>query len=200
MTALALVGPAVDREDPDRALAERAARGDRGAFARLVQSHQRAVYSIALAVLRDADLAWDAAQETFLRLHARIASFRGDAPLKTWISRIALHVAVDQRRRAQRIPEQSVDLTALSSLPDPQRLADEEFERGEMRAQLEEAFAQLGETQRTVLVLREVEGHSYAQIARATRVPVGTVMSRLYYARRALRELLETPGFAVLAA
>ncbi len=199
MSALALVGPAVDWEDPDRALAEQAAKGDRGAFARLVQSHQRAVYSVALSVLRDADLAWDAAQETFLRLHARISSFRGDAPLKTWISRIALHVAVDLRRRAQRTPEQSVDLTGLSSLPDPRRLADEEVERRELRAQLEEAFAHLGETQRTVLLLREVEGRSYAQIARATGVPVGTVMSRLFYARRSLRELLEIPPFAVAA-
>jgi RNA polymerase sigma-70 factor, ECF subfamily len=199
MTALALCSAAPAQPDPDSELAEQASRGDRAAFASLVRRHQRTVYGIALSVLRDADLAWDAAQETFLKLHGRIASFRGDAPLKTWISRIALHVAVDQRRRARRIPEQGVEELTWSRLKDPHRLADDEVERSELRDALEAAFARLGETQRTVLLLREVEGHSYAQIARATGVPVGTVMSRLFYARRALRELLEIPGLSLAA-
>jgi RNA polymerase sigma-70 factor (ECF subfamily) len=178
----------------DRELLERAARGDRGAFSKLVEHHQRMVYSIALSVLHDADLAWDAAQETFLKLHARIASFRGDAPLRTFVSRIALHVAVDLRRRGQRSPERPVEGLALSHLPDPRGLADDEVERRELRDHLARAFASLQETQRTALVLREVEGQSYAQIARAMGVPVGTVMSRLFYARRALRALLAGPG------
>lgn len=178
----------------DQELLERAARGDRGAFSKLVERHQRMVYSIALSVLHDADLAWDAAQETFLKLHARIASFRGDAPLRTFVSRIALHVAVDLRRRGQRSPERPVEGLALSHLPDPRGLADDEVERRELRDHLARAFASLQETQRTALVLREVEGQSYAQIARAMGVPVGTVMSRLFYARRALRALLARPG------
>ncbi len=181
--------------DPDQELLALAARGDRAAFTKLVERHQRMVYSIALSVLRDADLAWDAAQETFLKLHARLASFRGDAPLRTFLSRIALHVAVDQRRRTVRSPEQPVDGSALSHLPDPHRLADDEVERQELRRQLSQAFGSLQEAQRTALVLREVEGQSYAQIARAMGVPVGTVMSRLFYARRALRALLAGPGF-----
>jgi RNA polymerase sigma-70 factor, ECF subfamily len=199
MAALALCPTAAAARDSDAALAELASRGDRAAFAALMRRHQRAVYAIALSVLRDADLAWDAAQETFLKLHARIGSFRGDAPLKTWISRVALHVAVDQRRRVRRSPELGVEDLTWSRLTDPRRLADGEVERSELRGALEAAFACLGSTQRTVLVLREVEGQSYAEIARATGVPVGTVMSRLFYARRALRELLERPGIALAA-
>lgn len=186
-------GPPAAPADPDLELLKRAAEGDRDAFSRLVERHQRMVYAIALSVLHDADLAWDAAQESFLKLHARLASFRGDAPLRTFLSRIALHVAVDQRRRTRRSPEQSLEGSSLAHLPDTGRLADDEVERQELRHRLADAFASLQETQRTALVLREVEGQSYAQIARSMGVPVGTVMSRLFYARRSLRAVLAGP-------
>lgn len=183
-----LAGSPRFEEDLDGALAGRAAGGDRTAFGALLARYQRTVYLIALSVLRDSDLAMDASQETFIRLHAHLKSFRGEAPLRTWLSRIALHVAVDQRRRTKRRGEQSVDDAALASFEDPGALPDDRLARAELRQGLLRSFEALSEAQRTVLALRDVEGLSYGEIAKVLRIPVGTVMSRLFYARRALRE------------
>ncbi len=184
----------------DQELARKAGRGDRVAFAQLIGRHQRTVYYLALSVLGDPDAAWDSAQDTFIRLWDRLSGFRGEAPLKTWISRVAVHVAVDHRRRQKRCPERGLEPPALARMPDRGSLPDDDAHRSEIRDRLARCFERLGAMQRTVLSLREMEGMSYAQIARVLRIPVGTVMSRLFYARRALRALLEAEEPALLAA
>jgi RNA polymerase sigma-70 factor (ECF subfamily) len=173
-------------------LVERAAAGDAAAFAELVRRHQRRVYAVAYSVLGDPDLAWDAAQECFLKLFRRLSTFRGEAPLKAWLSRVALHVALDARRSRVRCPELPFDVAAFAALPDRGELPDERACLREDGERLGQAFAALGELQRSVLTLRELEGLSYAEIAEAMAIPVGTVMSRLFYARRALREQMES--------
>ena len=178
-------------DDPDSELTARAAKGDSTAFTNLVRRHQRMVFHIALAVLHDPDLAMDAAQDTFIRLHANLKGFRGDAPLRTWLSRIALHVAVDHRRKTRRRHEQVVEESALARFEDPAALPDENLAHADLKRRMLGAFEKLNEAQRTILTLRDLEGLAYAQIAKVLRIPVGTVMSRLFYARRALKALLE---------
>jgi RNA polymerase sigma-70 factor (ECF subfamily) len=185
--------------DGEKELVFRAARGDERAFSEIVVRYQRSVYLIARSVLSDPDRAWDAAQDTFIRLYARLGTFRGEAPLKTWITRVALHVAIDHRRRSRRFPEQSIEVTKLARASDPGRLPDEELARVELAREMQGALSRLGTEQRTILTLREVEGLPYAEIAQVLEIPVGTVMSRLFYARHALRELLKSRPEALAA-
>ena len=174
----------------DEALAARAVGGDTLAFEALVRRYQRCVLSLCLSVLKDRDEAWDAAQDSFVKLHERLSEYRGEAPVRVFVARLALHMAIDHQRRRQRCPERRFDMAALCRLSASGPRPDEELERREVGRALSQAFAQLGAGQRAILALREVEGLSYAQIARVMSIPLGTVMSRLFYARRALRSLL----------
>lgn len=181
---------AAEQLDADLKLASEAS-AERHAFEALVRRYQRDVYGIALSVLGDPDLAWDAAQECFLKLYRRLATYRGEAPLKAWLSRVALHVALDLRRGRLRIPEVGLEDRALCSLPDDAHRPDERAALSEDGRRLGEAWSSLGEMHQAILSLRELEGLSYAEIAQALEIPVGTVMSRLFYARRTLRERME---------
>jgi RNA polymerase sigma-70 factor (ECF subfamily) len=184
------------RDESDAALAARAIAGDRLAFEALVRRYQRTVLSLCQSVLKEPDDAWDAAQDSFVRLHERLHRYRGEAPLRIFVARLALHVAIDHRRRRQRCPERRVDDRALARLGACGPRPDDELSRRETGESLTAAFEQLGAAQRAILMLREMEGLSYAQIAKSLRIPVGTVMSRLFYARRSLRALLRAERLA----
>jgi RNA polymerase sigma-70 factor (ECF subfamily) len=164
--------------------------GDRQAFEELVRVQQHRVYGLALRMLGNAAEAQDVAQEVFLRAHRGLADFRGDARLSTWLyaiaSRLCLTRLAGGERRRTRDGED-----VLGRLADGQPGPDEALERGELQEALRRAIAELPDERRVVVLLRDVEGLAYEEIAGALELPVGTVRSRLHRARLDLKEKLE---------
>ena len=164
--------------------------GDARAFEELVASHQHRVFSVALRMLGGAAEAEEVAQEAFLRAYRSLGEFRGDARLSTGlytiVSRLCLNRLASGDRRAARHGEE-VLLRVADEGSGPAALA----ERGELEGALHRAIAELPEERRIVIVLRDIEGLSYEEIAEATGANIGTVMSRLHYARKRMQELLK---------
>jgi RNA polymerase sigma-70 factor, ECF subfamily len=170
--------------DPDWDLVRRAQRGDRYAFERLVDRHQNRMYTLAARVLGSRDEAADAVQEAFLRAWRRLDGFRGDALFATWLYRICVNAAHDQRERR-----------GPAELLEPEETAPERRDRfveHELAGELQEALAGLDEPFRVVVVLYDVLGCSYAEIAEITGTAEGTVKSRLFRARTELARRLGT--------
>lgn len=174
----------------DAALLARLRAGDDRAFETLVITHQHRVFGVALRMLGDRAEAEDAAQETFLRAHRALAEFRGEARLSTWLYAIASRVCLDRLASGARRLERG-DEAALLRLAAPGADAAGALERGELEAALQQAIAALPEERRLVVVLRDLEGLSYEEIAAALGVELGTVRSRLHRARLDLRAKLE---------
>ncbi|HEY3452152.1 MAG TPA: RNA polymerase sigma factor [Myxococcales bacterium] len=181
----------VSRDAADSKLAARARRGDQAAFEEIVRRFQPAIFALCRSVLKDPDEAWDAVQDSLVRLWERLEGYRGEAPLRVFVSRLALHVAIDHRRRHERCPERAIDPLVLARSGDPARSPADAAEAEELGRRLGLAMSGLAGAHRAILALRELEGLSYSEIARALHIPLGTVMSRLFYARRAMRALLE---------
>ena len=181
----------------EAALIQRCAAGEQSACAELVASHERMVYQLAFHLLGDRDEALDLSQEVFLRVFRTLPSFRGQAALKTWIYRIAINQARNRqrwwrrRRRADQVQlEQHVlehgDLQQPGDTDSPHRA----LARKELALKLWAALDALPFDQRTVVVLREIDGMSYEEIAESLDVAIGTVKSRLTRARQTLRRQL----------
>ena len=189
----------------DREVIERARSGDHDAFRVLVERYQGRVYRLAVRVLRDEEQARDAVQDAFLKVYRSLDRFEGRSSFYTWLYRLVLNVCLDLRRRDR--PDRRVDWSeerweqaseeaagpdALSGSPAPgPGLA---MERAELRSAIRDAIQTLPDDARQTLLLREVDGLSYAEIAEVLGVPRGTVMSRLHYARRRLRRVLVDSG------
>lgn len=205
-------GVSMEARSPERladdADVARARAGDHGAFRSLVERHERRVYGLALRVLRDPEAARDAVQEAFLRVYSALRRFEGRSAFGTWLHRVALNVCLDAKRRDRSARELAweddatrdvVDTelglpiaAATSDGAEPERA----LVRSELRQGLSDAIEALPEAARAALLLREVDGLSYAEIAHALGIPKGTVMSRLHYARRRLQEALTVRGIA----
>jgi RNA polymerase sigma-70 factor (ECF subfamily) len=181
----------------DGQLVARAQVGDGIAFRELVRRHQKRVYQLVFSVVKEQELAMDLVQDTFLKVHQNLAGFKGDAAFYTWTYRIAYNLAIDARRRQQRFDHVEIDETTLTdgdtqsdpyatTSPSPQKAAL----RRELSAEIQRALATLNENHRAILVLREVDGLSYEELAAAMGIPKGTVMSRLYHARQKLQAAL----------
>ena len=164
--------------------------GDPKAFEEMVISYQHRVFGVAARMLGNAGEAEEVAQETFLRAHRAIASFRGEAKLSTWLygitSRLCLNRLATGERRMRRHGEETLERMA-GDTADPAA----EVERSEVEQALHRAIAQLPEDRRIVVVLRDLEGLSYEEIAAALGLELGTVRSRLSRARTDLKEKLE---------
>jgi RNA polymerase sigma-70 factor (ECF subfamily) len=177
----------------EAALIQRCAEGDEIAFADLVAEHQRMVVQLAINLLGDRDEALDLSQEVFLRVFRTIGRFRGQSSLRTWIYRIAVNQARNRHRfwrRRHRADQVSLDAHVAShgelfsaAALGPDRLLAQK----ELAARLERALDALPFDQRTAIVLREVDGLSYEEIAFSLGVAIGTVKSRLTRARHTLR-------------
>jgi RNA polymerase sigma-70 factor (ECF subfamily) len=185
------------------ALITRLRAGEMSAFDELVEEYQALVYALSMRILNDAEDARDATQETFLKVYRHFAHFRGEASLKTWICRIAINQARSTERwwrRRRRCETTSLDtplglnnqddycpvdyLTSTSATPEVEALTRE---RGR---QIEIALTRLKKDFRIAVILRDVEGLSYEEIAYVTEVSVGTVKSRIARGREMLREMV----------
>jgi RNA polymerase sigma-70 factor (ECF subfamily) len=172
-------------EERDERLAVRAAGGDRRAFEVLVTRHRRAVYRLCWSATGNPADADDAAQETFLRVYRALPSYDPERPFGPWLRKIAWNCGLSVRRDGQA----GVPMVSGEELPDPADPADgpEAAASGnEEKRRVAAAMAGLPAELRTVMVLRAVEGLSYAEIAEAAGIPAGTVMSRLSRARQRL--------------
>ena len=194
-------------EGDDRALVKAAQGGDGEAFRRLVERYQRRVVQLALGMTRDPDEAMDIAQETFVRVHRYLPSFKGDSSFFTWTYRIAMNLCLDAQRRrgrAERVEMEEGDEAEIEAAMDPPSAAlagpQRQALNSELRGRIEEALAALPEKHRAILLLREVEGLSYEELSKVLGIRKGTVMSRLFHARlkmqKRLREYLgeDAPG------
>jgi RNA polymerase sigma-70 factor (ECF subfamily) len=176
----------------DKKLVERVQKGDKGAFDLLVLKYQHKIVNLVMRYVRDPELALDIAQEAFIKAYRALPRFRGDSAFYTWMYRIAVNTAKNhlaaQRRRPMDVeldlqdPEQ-YDLHAkLKETDTPEGVALS----NELQETVERAIAALPEDLRTAIILRELEGMSYEEIAETMECPVGTVRSRIFRARDAI--------------
>lgn len=196
MTLTATAQRTDDAED-DRTLASRVAAGDRRAFERLMRRHNRRLYRLARATLRDGTDAEDALQEAYLAAYRSIGSYRGEAALSTWLSRLVINECLGRLRREKRrdniVPIRSSDAPEAEEfvpMDAGKHAPDEAMMRTEMRALIERRLDQLPEEFRVVFVLRSVEEMSVEETAQCLGIPEATVRSRHFRARSLLREAL----------
>lgn len=179
---------------PDGLLVQRSKRGDLGAFEELVARYEKKVYNLAFRLTGNHDDADDVAQEALLRAYTSLSSFRGDSSFSTWLYRIVTNAGLDEIRRRRRRATTSLD-DPLSTregevarqVPDASEGPVEIAERTEVREQVQEAINSLAGDHRVVLILRDLQGLSYAEIAGILRCPLGTVRSKLSRARERLK-------------
>lgn len=174
--------------DGETELVTRAQQGDRGAFSELVQCHYAGVINVVYHLCGDPRLAEDAAQEAFLRAWLHLDTYRPRTAFRHWLYRIAVNAALDSLRRDTHVAPESIEDLAL---PDAQPGPESVLAQAELAVLVQQALLALPAASRVVLVLREYEGLSYQSIAATLDIPVGTVMSRLNYARNRLRAVLE---------
>lgn len=175
----------------DAQLIEATRAGDTAAFGRLVEQYQDRLYNSVLRVLGSAEDARDVVQEAFVQAYLKLETFRGSAAFYTWLYRIAFNLAMSHARR--RCPTASLDhlKTSVGREPvDGQPIPEVHMVRRERVQLVHAALAALSAEYRQILVLRELEGCRYDQIAEILDLPVGTVRSRLFRAREQLREQL----------
>jgi RNA polymerase sigma-70 factor (ECF subfamily) len=191
----------MQERDVDEALVARVQRGDRRAFDLLVLKYQNRVASLVARYIRDQAEVADVTQEAFIRAYRAISTFRGDSAFYTWLYRIAINTAKNQLVALDRRPPGSdVDLEEAEQLEIGVRLKDNttpehHLLEDEIARTIRDALAALPEDLRTAITLRELEGLSYEEIAKAMDCPIGTVRSRIFRAREAidgrLKPLLE---------
>jgi RNA polymerase sigma-70 factor (ECF subfamily) len=178
----------------EQALIESARKGDARSFNQLVLLYQRMAYNVAYRILSDSDAASDATQDAFLKAFKAMRRFRGGS-FKAWLLRIVTNACYDQLRRKQRRPATSLDDLPVEAdhsfyMHDPAERPDEFVERQELGDTIQAGILTLPVEQRTVLVLSDVQGLSYNEIAEVTGLSLGTVKSRLSRGRARLRDYL----------
>ncbi len=180
----------------DTALVREAQQGDTGAFEELVARHRDKLYARALSMMRNEEEAIDLSQEAWVKGWQRLIQFQGESSFSTWMTRIVINLCLDElrkqkRRRAESIEEMDEESGGVErQMPVVTVNPTERLERGELRQRIDRALGQLSYEHRTVLVLHEFEEMEYKEIARTMECSIGTVMSRLFYARRKLAALL----------
>lgn len=180
----------------DTELVKLAQKGDTAAFEELVARHRDKIYARAFSMLRNEDDATDLSQEAWVKGWQRLHQFQGEASFATWMTRIVINLCLDQLRKLKRARTDSIDQMddetggVERQLPIINPNPTEGLERGELRQRIDRALGQLSHEHRTVLVLHEFEELEYKAIAKRMGCSIGTVMSRLFYARRKMASLL----------
>ena len=192
--------PGEDVKDaPDAELVARSKAGDTRAFGELVRRYQRPVYRIVLRMVKNADDADDLTQDTFVRAHRGLKTFKEEFDFHPWLYRIAVNQAINllnKRKRQAAVDLDEVPEKEVKAGPEPESPL-QSASRVELLNRLESALERLPDEQRTVFLLRVQEGLSYEEIAQSMNTPKGTVMSRLARARMALRKYLDADAAAV---
>ncbi|MDH4099148.1 MAG: sigma-70 family RNA polymerase sigma factor [Nitrospirota bacterium] len=188
-----------DNELDDKELLERLRQKDEAAFETLVRRFQKKAFAVAYGHVGDHSEAMEVVHEAFIKVFRSIDRFRGDSSLYTWLYRIVVNVSLDHLRGRKNLPTDSLTHTddegedsgeerhESDTIHHPDRI----LESAELRAEMQRALDQLSPDHRAVIILREVEGLSYSDIAETMGCTTGTVMSRLFYARKKLQEMLK---------
>ena len=185
------------------ALIHAAQHGDLDAFNSLVLAHQDVVYNTALRILNDEDQAADAAQEAFLSAFRALNSYRGGS-FRAWLMRTVTNACYDELRRKKRRPTTPLepetndgeDIESPGWLADPSASPEQQLDQAELEHAIQHCLENLPDNFRTVVVLADIQGLDYSEVALAVKSPVGTIRSRLARARLRLRECLQ--GFREL--
>lgn len=176
-------------------LMRKSAKGNKEAFRQLVELYQTKVINTAYGMLSDREDAYDAAQETFLRVYRGLGAFKGNSTVSTWIYRITANVCTDMLRKRQRSAaivsiDDNDDDKPVKQLPDTSPTPQEYLELNERQQAVRQAMQELSDEYRKIITLYDIEGLSYDEIAQVLACPSGTVKSRLFRARAALRKIL----------
>lgn len=180
----------------DVLLVKSAKKGDMLAFEELVARHRDKLYARAFSMMRNEDEALDLSQEAWVKGWQRLVQFQGDSSFATWMTRIVINLCLDQIRKNKRHRAESIELMNEESggverqMPVVNVNPTEGLERTELRKRIDQALSTLSHEHRTVLVLHEFEDLEYKEIAKKMECSIGTVMSRLFYARRKMAGLL----------
>jgi len=180
----------------DEKLVKAAQRGDMVAFEELVARHRDKIYARAFSMMRGEDEALDVSQEAWVKGWQRLKQFQGESSFVTWMTRIVINLCLDQLRKHKRQKAESIEQMNEESggverqMPVVTTNPTEGLERRELRARIDRALNQLSYEHRTVLILHEFEELEYKEIAKRMQCSIGTVMSRLFYARRRMANLL----------
>jgi len=180
----------------DEQLVKAAKRGNLAAFEELVARHRDKIYARAFSMMRNEEEAVDLSQEAWVKSWQRLKQFQGESSFGTWMTRIVINLCLDQLRRRKRQRTESIEEMSEESggverqMPVVTVNPTERLERAELRKKIDQAMAQLSYEHRTVLVLHEFEEMEYKEIAKTMECSIGTVMSRLFYARRKMAVLL----------
>ncbi|NLC15475.1 MAG: sigma-70 family RNA polymerase sigma factor [Firmicutes bacterium] len=181
----------------EEALVERASRGDLSAFEALVRAYETKLYNVALRMVSDSEDAMDIVQEVFLKAHQALPGFRGDSKFSTWIYRICMNASLDHLRRRKKAQVYSLDAPVEFSDSEVQRQVEDPVDSTEDLVEAkflgEKLFAILDDLEphyRAVLILCDVQGYSYQEIAEILDTSLGTVKSRIHRARNILRKLI----------
>jgi RNA polymerase sigma-70 factor (ECF subfamily) len=180
----------------DKTLVQAAQRGDTSAFEELVARHRDKIFARAYSMMRNEDEALDLSQEAWVKGWQRLHQFQGDSSFGTWMTRIVINLCLDQLRKQKRQRSESLEEIAEESggverqMPVVTVNPTAGLERSELRRRIDVALGQLSHEHRTVLVLHEFEEMEYKEIAKTMGCSIGTVMSRLFYARRKMAVIL----------
>jgi RNA polymerase sigma-70 factor, ECF subfamily len=180
----------------DPTLVRAAQQGEMAAFEELVVRHRDKIYARAFSMMRNEEEAIDLSQEAWVKGWQRLRQFQGDSSFGTWMTRIVINLCLDQLRKHKRQRTESIEAMDEDSggverhMPVVTVNPTARLERGELRQRIERALDQLSYEHRTVLVLHEFEEMEYKEIARTMGCSIGTIMSRLFYARRKMAALL----------
>ncbi|MBI1175869.1 sigma-70 family RNA polymerase sigma factor [bacterium] len=180
----------------DEQLVKRSQRGDTQAYEELVARHRDKIYARAFSMVRNEEDAFDLSQEAWIKGWQRLKQFQGDSSFATWMTRIVINLCLDlmrkqKRQRADSIEQMNEETGGVErQMPVVTINPTEGLERSELRKRIDQAMTQLSEAHRTVLILHEFEELEYKAIAKVMKCSLGTVMSRLFYARRRMASLM----------
>src|SRR5690349_3851999 len=190
---------AAQADVPESDLIRQAQNGDTAAFDELVGRFRNRVFGMIYNMVHNEQDAWDLAQDSFLKAWKSIGRFRGQSSFYTWLYRIVMNVTIDWLRKKQvrgsgaefddAIQLREID-PASRTVPKAEALPHQKMERQEIRARIEAAIAQLSPEHRAVILMKEMEDMQYHEIAESLGCSIGTVMSRLFYARKRLQNML----------
>src|SRR5882724_4854414 len=181
---------------PELDLVKRCQKGDSAAFDELVTRYRTRIFGMIYNMVHNEQDAWDLAQDSFLKAWKSIGRFRGQSSFYTWIYRIVTNVTIDWLRKKQVKGtgaefDDAIQLKEIEpgsrTVPKADALPSEKMEQTEIRGQIDQAIAQLSPDHRAVILMKEIEGMQYHEIAEALECSIGTVMSRLFYARKKLQ-------------